>query len=143
MPKEYGRDSSSIYTPLHLRYNKVLTGESICWRRISSGFWVVSKQLIPPCSRFNTSEPVNDPPFIHVPETIIISGNISTHSSRNFDEKRGKFEILVGDPNVLCFHGLIDFGVMKQQQKNMIEEIYANFEASQAAICGRALPERH
>ncbi|KAI3966660.1 hypothetical protein MKW92_047731 [Papaver armeniacum] len=51
-------------------------------------------------------EPVNDPPFIHVPETIIISGNISTHSSRIFDEtKRDKFEFLVGDPDVFCFPG--------------------------------------
>ncbi|KAI3896844.1 hypothetical protein MKX03_028350 [Papaver bracteatum] len=50
-------------------------------------------------------EPVNDPPFIHVPETIIISGNISTHSSCIFDEKRDKFEFLVGDPDVFCFPG--------------------------------------
>ncbi|KAI3966935.1 hypothetical protein MKX01_017586 [Papaver californicum] len=50
-------------------------------------------------------EPINDPPFIHVPELIIISGNISTHSSRIFDERRDKFEFLVGDPDVFCFPG--------------------------------------
>ncbi|XP_026453766.1 protein GAMETE EXPRESSED 2-like isoform X1 [Papaver somniferum] len=50
-------------------------------------------------------EPVNDPPFIHVPEIILISGNISTHSSRISDEKRDKFEFLVGDPDVFCFPG--------------------------------------
>lgn len=50
-------------------------------------------------------EPINDPPFIHVPKFSVISRKTNSHSSRIFDERRDDFEFLVGDPDVFCFPG--------------------------------------
>ncbi|OVA13441.1 Filamin/ABP280 repeat-like [Macleaya cordata] len=48
-------------------------------------------------------EPINDPPFIHVPEFIILEkGN--PYSSRIFEDT-DKFEFAVGDPDIFCFPG--------------------------------------
>lgn len=49
-------------------------------------------------------EPINDPPFIHVPEIIILEGN--EDESLIFDRERNKFEFYVGDPDLLNFIGM-------------------------------------
>ncbi|XP_062175751.1 protein GAMETE EXPRESSED 2-like isoform X3 [Alnus glutinosa] len=48
-------------------------------------------------------DPINDPPFIHVPEIIILKGN--EDESLIFDRERDKFEFYVGDPDLLNFTG--------------------------------------
>ncbi|MCL7043189.1 hypothetical protein MKW94_012348 [Papaver nudicaule] len=71
-------------------------------------------------------EPINDPPFIHVPEFIVISGKTSSHSSRIFDERRDNFEFLVGDPDVFCFPGTF-IGCLKFFFGCYIETVFIEF----------------
>jgi hypothetical protein len=49
-------------------------------------------------------EPINDPPFIHVPEIIILKGH--EDESLIFDRERDNFEFYVGDPDLLNFTGM-------------------------------------
>jgi hypothetical protein len=49
-------------------------------------------------------DPINDPPFIHVPEIIILKDN--EDESLIFDRERDKFEFSVGDPDLLNFTGM-------------------------------------
>lgn len=48
-------------------------------------------------------EPINDPPYIQVPEFIILKS--TGDGSPIFNSKEDKFEFLVGDPDVLNFPG--------------------------------------
>ncbi|KAG2721400.1 hypothetical protein I3760_02G080800 [Carya illinoinensis] len=48
-------------------------------------------------------EPINDPPFIHAPEFIILKGN--EDESLIFDRERDKFEFCIGDPDLPTFPG--------------------------------------
>ncbi|KAF8392567.1 hypothetical protein HHK36_022912 [Tetracentron sinense] len=49
-------------------------------------------------------EPINDPPFIHAPEFIILEKS-NEDGSLIFDSKRDKFEFSIGDPDLLNFPG--------------------------------------
>ncbi|GMY27774.1 protein GAMETE EXPRESSED 2 isoform X1 [Fagus crenata] len=48
-------------------------------------------------------EPINDPPFIHVPDSIILKGD--EDESLIFNRERDKFEFYIGDPDLLNFPG--------------------------------------
>ncbi|XP_035539142.1 protein GAMETE EXPRESSED 2 isoform X3 [Juglans regia] len=48
-------------------------------------------------------EPINDPPFIHAPEFIILKGN--EDESLIFDRERDEFEFCIGDPDLPTFPG--------------------------------------
>lgn len=50
-------------------------------------------------------EPINDPPFIHVPEIIILKGN--EDESLIFDRERDEFEFYIGDPDLPTFPGMV------------------------------------
>ncbi|GMH08294.1 hypothetical protein Nepgr_010134 [Nepenthes gracilis] len=50
-------------------------------------------------------EPVNDPPFIHTPDYILLEDNGHENGSLIYDQKRDKFEFLVGDPDLSNFPG--------------------------------------
>lgn len=49
-------------------------------------------------------EPINDPPFIHIPEFIILKSN--EDESLIYDSKRDKFEFIIGDPDLHGFAGM-------------------------------------
>ncbi|KAJ9699630.1 hypothetical protein PVL29_005479 [Vitis rotundifolia] len=49
-------------------------------------------------------EPINDPPFIHVPEFIILK-NSKEDGSLIFDREQDKFEFFIGDPDLLYVPG--------------------------------------
>ncbi|XP_004298140.1 PREDICTED: protein GAMETE EXPRESSED 2-like [Fragaria vesca subsp. vesca] len=48
-------------------------------------------------------EPINDPPFIHAPEFIILKSN--EDESLIYDRETDKFEFYIGDPDLLAFPG--------------------------------------
>ncbi|XP_062104334.1 protein GAMETE EXPRESSED 2 [Humulus lupulus] len=48
-------------------------------------------------------DPINDPPFIHIPEFIILKSN--EDESLIYDLKRDKFEFFIGDPDIQGFSG--------------------------------------
>ncbi|KAF4355647.1 hypothetical protein F8388_013064, partial [Cannabis sativa] len=48
-------------------------------------------------------DPINDPPFIHIPEFIILKSN--EDESLVYDSKRDKFEFFIGDPDIQSFSG--------------------------------------
>ncbi|KAM1923418.1 hypothetical protein ACFX15_021336 [Malus domestica] len=48
-------------------------------------------------------EPINDPPFIHAPEYIILKSN--EDKSPIYDREKDKFEFCIGDPDLLAFPG--------------------------------------
>ncbi|KAM4116440.1 hypothetical protein ACB094_02G050100 [Castanea mollissima] len=48
-------------------------------------------------------EPINDPPFIHVPEIIILKGN--EDETLIYNREHDKFEFYIGDPDLLNFPG--------------------------------------
>lgn len=50
-------------------------------------------------------EPINDPPFIHVPEFIILKSN--EDESLIYDREIDKFEFCIGDPDLLAFRGMV------------------------------------
>lgn len=50
-------------------------------------------------------EPINDPPFIHLPEFIILK-NSKEEGSLVFDREQDKFEFSVGDPDLLFIPGM-------------------------------------
>ncbi len=50
-------------------------------------------------------EPINDPPFIHVPDSIILKGD--EDESLIFNRERDKFEFYIGDPDLLNFPGMV------------------------------------
>ncbi|KAF6176765.1 hypothetical protein GIB67_031576 [Kingdonia uniflora] len=50
-------------------------------------------------------EPINDPPFIHVPDFIILPKKGKKDGSLIFDKQRDKFEFSVGDPDHFTFPG--------------------------------------
>ena len=50
-------------------------------------------------------EPINDPPFIHVPEFIILK-NSKEDGSLIFDREQDKFEFFIGDPDLLYVPGM-------------------------------------
>lgn len=56
-------------------------------------------------------EPINDPPFIHAPEYIILKSN--EDKSPIYDREKDKFEFCIGDPDLLAFPGmaLVEFKV--------------------------------
>lgn len=56
-------------------------------------------------------EPINDPPFIHAPEYIILKSN--EDKSLIYDREKDKFEFCIGDPDLLAFPGmaLVEFKV--------------------------------
>lgn len=62
-------------------------------------------------------EPINDPPFIHIPEFIILKSN--EDESLIYDSERDKFEFFIGDPDLQAFSGMfkilcLNFEVMGQ-----------------------------
>lgn len=50
-------------------------------------------------------EPINDPPFIHAPEFIILKSN--EDESLIYDRETDKFEFYIGDPDLLAFPGMV------------------------------------
>ncbi|GAB2295199.1 hypothetical protein Dimus_029374 [Dionaea muscipula] len=50
-------------------------------------------------------QPVNDPPFINIPEYIILEGNDHGNGTFIYGNKRDKFEFLIGDPDFDNFPG--------------------------------------
>ncbi|XP_068649169.1 protein GAMETE EXPRESSED 2 [Aristolochia californica] len=50
-------------------------------------------------------EPINDPPFIQVPEYIILERKGSNVSLKIFDEQKPATEFLIGDPDLFYFSG--------------------------------------
>ncbi|KAK3016337.1 hypothetical protein RJ639_005721, partial [Escallonia herrerae] len=50
-------------------------------------------------------EPVNDPPFINVPEFIILEEKRGEAGTLIFNRQRDKFDFCIGDPDLLCFPG--------------------------------------
>ncbi|XP_061994150.1 protein GAMETE EXPRESSED 2 isoform X2 [Rosa rugosa] len=48
-------------------------------------------------------EPINDPPFIHAPEFIILKSN--EDESLIYDRETDKFQFYIGDPDLLAFPG--------------------------------------
>lgn len=50
-------------------------------------------------------DPINDPPFIHVPEFIILKSN--EDESLIYDPERDKFEFSIGDPDLDGFPGML------------------------------------
>lgn len=50
-------------------------------------------------------EPINDPPFIHVPEIIILKGN--EDETLIYNREHDKFEFYIGDPDLLNFPGMV------------------------------------
>ncbi|KAJ7955133.1 protein GAMETE EXPRESSED 2 [Quillaja saponaria] len=48
-------------------------------------------------------EPINDPPFIQVPDFIILRGN--GDESLIFDKEKDKFHFFIGDPDLLTYPG--------------------------------------
>lgn len=51
-------------------------------------------------------DPINDPPFIHVPEFIILKSN--EDESLIYDPERDKFEFSIGDPDLDDFSGMFN-----------------------------------
>lgn len=49
-------------------------------------------------------EPINDPPYIHVPPYIIVKTD--GDEALIYDRERDKFEFSMGDPDLLHFPGM-------------------------------------
>ncbi|XP_059632750.1 protein GAMETE EXPRESSED 2 [Cornus florida] len=50
-------------------------------------------------------EPINDPPFINIPEYVILEKKSNEEGVLIFDRQRDKFDFCIGDPDLLNFPG--------------------------------------
>ena len=50
-------------------------------------------------------DPINDPPFIHVPEFIILKSD--EYESLIYNAERDKFEFSIGDPDLQGFPSMV------------------------------------
>lgn len=57
-------------------------------------------------------DPINDPPFIHAPKSILLKSHGS--ESRLYDKNVDKFEFTVGDPDLQNFPGTVNINEIQR-----------------------------